>query len=144
MEKTITLNLKNANFLRSMVENNVKAATEEDIIKKIKFFNATKNIKEAATRLAELVHGDGQSKTLELELEKVFTITLEVAEVDWLKDKWTKVPGEYKLINSKTGEVVQIGFTAEDDCRLYYDVKMAIEDARLVKEEEDKDSKKSK
>ena len=141
MEKTITLKLKDVFFLHDMTENLVKAATEEDLIKKIKFFEGTKAIKEEKKAVRTLV-GEEQVKMIEKIQEEDRSFVLDVEVVDWLKTKWKTVPAEYKLNNVKTGEVVQVGFAGEEECQAYYNVKVALEDARVVKEKEEEKKEK--
>lgn len=135
MEKTITLKLKDAIFLHDLVAGVVKASTEEDLIKKIKFFEATKAIKEEKNKFRVMPKEEGEAAAA-LVAEDERTFQMDSESLDWLKSKWKTVPAEYKLSDPRTGEVVQVGFTGESDCQSYYDAKVAMEDARVVKEGE--------
>lgn len=132
MEKTITLKLKDAIFLRNIMEGTVKASNEADLIMKIKFFDSVKAIKEEIKSIQALP--EEEIKALdEAHFEQERTLTIDSEVLDWTKAKWATVPAEYKITNMKTGEVVQTGLASEEECRSVYDVKMALEDARLVK-----------
>ena len=134
MEKTISPNLGQAFFLYNIVQATVKAATEEDLIKKISFFDSMKAVKDSRKAYLEMTDAD-QKKAFEDTLESVIIkFTFESDTLDWLKTKWKEAPANYKAYNQVTGELVSTGFVSEEECRLYYDVKMALEDAQLVKE----------
>jgi len=133
MEKTISLSVRNTLFFKACLQL-IACVNDEDIFKKMEVYSALKPL--SLDNLAEEINGEVTEEKTAKSLSEV-SFKLDSEAVDFLKAKWKEVPAKYILRNSATGEVVQTGFSTEDECNGYADIKKAIDSAVPVLPKED-------
>jgi len=131
MKKILTLTYNQGFFFKNIVRGIIKGKTEEDIMNKVKIFDSLFLLKEKEQELGVLTEEEKKAFDIK-EFDKEVTFEFDSEIIDWLKIKWKDVPTDYKLFNKK-GEVAQEGLLSEEECRLYADIKIALEDARVLK-----------
>lgn len=131
MKKALTFTFNQAFFFRNVLQGTIKAKTEEDIMNKVRVFDSLTELKAKLESLNAL--SEEEKKAFDVkELDTEFSVELDSEVIDWLKAKWKDVPADYKLYSPK-GDVVQDGLASEEECRKYSEVKIALEDARVLK-----------